>query len=169
MALGLFFLLVLWMFFSLFFWTLKLGISPMPSSKKACQALLSVIPKGYEGKIIDLGCGFGWLCLLLSYRFPEGEVIGYEISPIPFFFAKLMKWVSRKKNLHIIRKDFTQLDQLENCIVYAYQFPKGMKGIEQMSFSKVLLISNTFQAQFPLQKEVPIGDLYASKLYLYHS
>lgn len=60
----------------------------MPSNRKAVRAILQQIPKGFEGKIYDLGSGWGTLAWSCARHCPKAEVIGFEISPIPWLVSK---------------------------------------------------------------------------------
>lgn len=88
------------------FWTLKNGISPMPTSTKVKRVLFEALPKHLEGEIVELGSGWGTLCFPLAKRYPNCRVIGYETSIIPYVVSQLVQLFLKQKNLKFIRKDF---------------------------------------------------------------
>ena len=89
--------------FLLLFFTLKNGISPMPTSLKVRKHLLSLLPELDEGTIVELGSGWGNLIFPLSKKYKKCQVVGYENSPIPYIFSSL---INHSSNLKILRQDF---------------------------------------------------------------
>ena len=122
--------------------TLRYGISPMPSNRKASRAMLSLIPKGHGHPFIDLGSGWGQFAYQLAKQHPDTIVIGYERSLLPYFFSLL---IYRRPNLSFRFKDFTKEELPQNAVFFCYLYPKGMdklgKQIKKIPFE---LISNTF-------------------------
>lgn len=147
--------------------TLQNGISPMPSSKAATQAIISFIPKDYDGTIIDLGSGFGTLALALSKAFPKAQVIGYENSFVPYLVSKIFS----QKNLHFYHQDFLTIKLPPSTIFVTYLFPKGMEALApHLQQTQTTLISNTFAlpGHTPTQTH-RLKDIYNTPIYLYHS
>ena len=64
--------------------TLQTGISPTMSSGKACKAMLASIDRPVNGSLIDLGSGWATLVVALARRYPRHQVIGYELSWLPW-------------------------------------------------------------------------------------
>ena len=81
--------------------TLKTGIPPMPSSKKACQAMLTATEISREGPIIDMGSGWGTLVIAFAKKYPQRQVIGYEVSWIPWMVSMILKKIMRVDNLSL--------------------------------------------------------------------
>jgi hypothetical protein len=55
---------------SIVYYGIRLGITPMPSSRKAVRKIVSLIPEGTNGEIVDLGAGWGSLAYPIAKRFP---------------------------------------------------------------------------------------------------
>lgn len=127
------------------------------------RAMCSLIPAGFQGKIYDLGSGFGTLAYFCARQFPQAQVYGFEISPIPYLLSKI---IFRRKNLHFIKKNFYHEDLRQADIVLCYLFPGGMKKLEELPWKR--LISNTFafSTHSPLST-ITLRDLHQSKIYLY--
>jgi SAM-dependent methyltransferase len=71
------------------------------------KLLESLVPK--QGKIIDLGCGYGFFSNLLGLASPEREVIGIEIS------SRKLKYAPRGvSNVKFVNADITKMD-IEDC------------------------------------------------------
>lgn len=126
--------------------SLKIGISPMPSSKAAQKIILKYAKKSKEETIIDLGSGFGSLAIFLAINLPNKKIIAYELSLIPYLISKFLKSLFKIKNLHIYKKDFLKED-IKNATLVCYLYFKGMKKLEKKLFDENInttIISNTF-------------------------
>jgi len=171
--------------FSIVWSTITLGISPMPSSNKARQAMLKMMDEidleaGTHiktGPIFELGCGWGGLLIPLAKKYPTRDIVGYELSLIPWLVTLLRAKLLSLKNIRLHRRDFLQADLYNSSIVMCYLFPEGMKALEckleQSEFNmdnKNLryLISNNFSlpSHNPI-KTIQLNDLYQSPVYLY--
>ena len=111
--------------------TLHTGISPMPSSTKACRAILKASEQADQGTIIDLGSGWGTLLLALAQKYPERPVIGYELSWLSWIYSQICKTIFCLYNLKILRQNFLAADISEAALLVCYLFPKGMTELQQ--------------------------------------
>jgi len=141
----------------------------MPTSVKVRKTLFSSLPHLKQGKVVDLGSGWGHLIFPLAKRYQTCQVIGYENSPIPYFFSFFMNYAS---NLKIVRKDFLKVSLQDVDLVVCYLFPKMMERLKG-KFKEELkpgtkVISHTFviPGWMPTQI-IKVDDLYCSKIYLY--
>ena len=96
--------------FSVVWFALKIGISPMPSSAKAKRAILTASEAAAEGIIIELGSGWGTLIFALARKYPHRRVIGYEISWLPWLYTYLYKSIFRLHHVEIYRQKFLTAD-----------------------------------------------------------
>jgi len=153
----------------LLFFTLKNGISPMPTSSKVRRELFSLLPNLEKGTIVELGSGWGNLIFPLSKKYTKCQVIGYENSPIPYLFTSLLNNAS---NLKIERHDFFDKSLRDADLVVCYLFPKGMERL-QAKFERELrpgtkVVSNTFAIPgWTPNKIIEAHDIHSSKIYLY--
>jgi hypothetical protein len=69
---------------SVLYSTVKLGISPMPSSKKSYRVIATLIDETSVGTIVDLGSGWGNFVIRIAKQYPHRQVIGYELSLLPW-------------------------------------------------------------------------------------
>ena len=153
-------------------WTIKTGISPMPTSGKAKALLLAAIPKNHSGKIVELGSGWGTLLFPLAKKHPLSTIVGYELSPIPYWFSKLRHCFQPLSNIKIYRKDFFQIPLNEASIVVCYLFPGAMERLknkfDRELVSETLVISNTFAVPgWNPTKVLELNDIYHTKIYIY--
>ena len=157
---------------SLVAWSIKNGISPMPTSFKAKSALLALLPSDLQGKIYELGSGWGTLMLPLARHYPRNMIIGFETSPLPYGFSLIWLKIIPLKNVKIMRQDFFSADLKEASLVVCYLYPGAMKKLKD-KFQKELkpgtfVISNTFSITgWKVERLIEVGDLYHSKIYLY--
>ena len=156
--------------------TVAVGISPMPSSKKARQAMMELIesvePDIEEGAIIDLGSGWGSLVIPLARRYPHRQVVGYEVSLVPWLVTLLMGKLLGIKNLTVSRKNFLTADLSSASILVCYLFSSSMASLEskllESNRGKQYLFSNNFaMPTLKADKMVKINDFYQSPIYQY--
>ncbi|ADI39096.1 putative uncharacterized protein [Waddlia chondrophila 2032/99] len=154
-------------------WTMKNGISPMPSSSKATNAIVFLLPE-IEGTVYELGSGWGHLLFPLCERYPNNPVIGIESSPIPYLFSKILSLFLKKPNLILLRKNFFNHSLADASLIVCYLYPGAMEKLRD-KFQKELhpgttVISNTFAIPgwIPMKTYV-LDDLYRTKIYLYRT
>ncbi len=168
--------------FSIVYSTLTLGISPMPSSKKARQAMVQLSDAlGHEvgietdigvGPLLELGSGWGSLLIPLAKKYPQREVVGFELSIMPWFITLILIKVMGLKNIKVYRKNFLKADLMGASVIFCYLFPGGMKALADKFNSEdawpEFLISNNFSLPSgkPI-KVIELDDVYKSPVYLY--
>lgn len=155
--------------------TWRLGISPMPSSRKAKQAIVHFLKnqprKSYPpGKIYDLGSGWGGILRELGAINIGRPIVGYEGSWIVYWLSKCLSY--RLSKCLIKRQNFFTADLSDAAIIICYLYPKAMSQLQQ-KFRKELqkgtiIISNTFALhEFKPIKVIPLHDIYHSMVYVY--
>lgn len=153
--------------------TLRVGISPMPSSALARRAMLAAAAGAPRGTIIDLGSGWGSLAIRCARAWPERTVIGYELSWVPWLVSMLAKQLLRLHNLELRRADFLQADLGGAAVLLCYLFPRGMHDLAHKLRGEGLhprVISNTFALpSFEPDEVIHLQDLYRSRIYLYRT
>jgi hypothetical protein len=153
--------------------TLRVGISPMPSSRKAWRAMLAAAAIAPEGTIVDLGAGWGTLAIRCARAWPARQVVGYELSWVPWLAATLAKHLLRLHNLELRREDFLKADLSSATVLLCYLFPRGMQALaEKLHRDAVhpMVISNTFALPtFQAHQTIELQDLYRSRVYVYRT
>lgn len=151
--------------------TLKVGISPMPSSSKTRKEILKCCKNTGTGPTYELGCGWGNLLIALAKRYPNRQIVGYELSLLPWFTCLCLIKLFRLHNVQLYWENFFKADLSQVKVIY-YLYPKGMQKLDEKLSSYEIkpdyLISNTFAlpSQQP-QKTIRLEDLYRSPVYLY--
>ena len=170
--------------------TLTLGISPMPSSKQARQAMLLLFDevsskealkestatqiKKEVGPIYELGSGWGSLLIPLAKQYPQRKIVAYELSIMPWLTTIIRVKVLGLKNVTVYRQNFLNADLTEAAVILCYLFPQGMNALEaKIKLSgegarPEYLISNNFSlVSHKAIKTIQLNDLYQSPVYLY--
>ncbi|MBS0623998.1 MAG: methyltransferase [Verrucomicrobia bacterium] len=144
------------------------GISPMPSSRQAVKKILEHVPGDFQGKIIDLGSGFGHLARALAHHCPSAQVEGIEASPLPWFISFCYPHPS---NLSFKKGDFLNYSLDSAQYLVCYLCPSAMVHL-QVKFQQLqpgtVVISNTFA--LPSKKPIwvyHVTDLYYTPIYGY--
>ncbi len=171
---SIFFISLLLAFFSIIIYSLILGISPMPSSRKAKLMMIQLLPKNMEGGIIyELGSGWGGLALLLAKHYPRANVIAFELSPIPYLVSRIRQFLSKRTNLTIVRGNFYDHNLSNAKAVICYLFPDGMKKLapklNKELPEKCTIISNTFALrEWNNSSLFFLDDWAATRIYQYY-
>ncbi len=154
--------------------TLKIGISPMPSSRKAYQTMLSITEVSRtEGPIIDLGSGWGTLVIAFAKKYPQRQIIGYELSWVPWIVSCILKSIFQLNNISLHRKNFLKADLSEAAVLLCYLFPNSMHSLKNKLDEEPgrvkFIVSNTFALPFSQpEKVIQLNDIYRTPIYLYH-
>jgi hypothetical protein len=157
---------------SLIWSTLRLGISPMPTSPSVRRVLLSMISVDLEGEVHELGVGWGTLAFAIAERCPRAKVIAWEASPIPYLFCALRLRLQRRPNLELRFGDFHQADLRHATLVVAYLFTGAMTRLgehfarELAAGSEVLTHTFAWRGRTPTET-AHAPDLYRTPLYRY--
>lgn len=135
---------------SCFWYEKKARISPTPTlpwvRKVIIQELKARLDPEKVYKFAELGCGWGGINLILAKNFPNSSVIGYEISPFPWFFSKIRSFL-KPKQVKIVKKSFFEQDLSGFDAVICYLSPWHMEELKpQLALLKPgsLVISNAF-------------------------
>ena len=152
---------------SLIYWTIKLGIGPTPTSSKVQATLQEMLPESVSGDVVELGSGWGQLLKVLVKRYPKNKVIGYERSPIPFYYSKCFFKKASIRKQNFFREGFS-----DTGLLVCYLYPKAMHRVEQEIVPLLpegsWIVTHTFA--LPGLTPVRVGrsnDLYRTPVYLY--
>lgn len=164
-------------------YTVKTGISPVPSGPAAVAAMLSLATgplerrlrqEGRDGRalVVDLGAGWGGLSFALARRFPRARVVGYEVSPLPWLVARLRLVLRPTPNLRFERRDFMAAPLGGAALVTCYLGPGAMARLrpklEAELASGCQVVSNSFAVPgWAADRVRRADDLYAVPVYRY--
>ena len=128
--------------------TLRLGISPYPTPRTIREALIVSLPALPQGKIYELGSGWGGLARALARRFPDRMVVAYEAALIPYLFSKSIQWLVPCRNLRIYHRNFLRELLEDAALVCCYLYPGAMRQLSSKFRSELrpgtMIVSHTF-------------------------
>ena len=157
---------------SVIVYTLRYGISPMPTSPRVRRVLLELLPDDPGGPVAELGAGWGTLAFPLARRWPERAVTAYEISPVPWLFMRCRQAVTPCRNLRVLRRNFFAEDLRGTALVVCYLYPDAMSRLrakfEAELPSGAVVLTHTFAVPgWVPETAVRAPDLYRTPVYLY--
>jgi hypothetical protein len=157
---------------SIVYWSIRNGISPMPTSPRVAAKLLEALPEKVKGTVFELGSGWGSLAFPLAEKYPLNCIKAYESSPVPYYFSRLRLWIFPHANLQIHRRDFFEAPLGEAALIVCYLYPGAMQRLKD-KFERELapgthIVSNTFAVPgWTALKTIDTGDIYGSKIFVY--
>ena len=157
---------------SIVWFTWRTGIAPMPTTPRACRAMLAATQDAPAGDVVDLGSGWGTLAIAFARQHPQRRVIGYEMSWLPWAASVTLARALRLRNLSFRRADFLHADLSQAGVLLCFLFPRGMQAVAQRlrhgDCPRALVVSNTFALPgFAPAAVVSLDDLYRTKVYVY--
>jgi hypothetical protein len=152
-------------------YTVRTGISPVPTSRPARAVMLAALPERIDGPIAELGAGIGTLALPLARAHPDTEVRAYELSPLPWLVLRL-RALAGPPNLRIERGDFFRTPMHDVRLVVTYLYPGAMARLRPKLEAELppgaLVLSNTFAVPgWTPERSLPVGGALQTRVYLY--
>ena len=159
-------------------YTIRTGISPVPTTPRVAAEIFaacppeSLIPPEAGNVVYELGSGWGNLAMALAKRFPERAVVGYELSPLPWLVSRLLLRLRPRPNLALHRADFMAADLSDAALVVCYLYPGAMRRLreklERELPADALVVSNAFLVPGWQPNSVRhAADQYETAVYLY--
>ncbi len=90
------------------------GVPPMSASAAEAADVVALLKQeGLAGPVViyDLGAGWGALVMALARAFPDAQIRGIELSPLPYWVARLR--TRSLPNVSLKRGDFFKADLAE--------------------------------------------------------
>lgn len=103
------------------------GVPPQSSSAAEAPEVVALLKQaGLSGAAVvyELGCGWGSLVIALARAFPEAQIRGIEISPLPYWVARFR--TRHLQNVHLRRGNFYDNDLTDAHAVTCYLMIKPM-------------------------------------------
>jgi hypothetical protein len=131
----------------LFWSTYRTQVPFYPSRLPAWRAVAELLPQDRSIRFIDIGSGFGGLVMHLADARREGNFVGIEIAPLPWFVSALLG-LARRSNANFVRGDYTTIDFAFYDVVFAYLSPAAMATLWKKASTEMragsLLLSYEF-------------------------
>lgn len=159
------------------FFQQRTGVSPMPTVPVVRRALLSHIPADFEGKLVELGSGWGGIAFKAARMYPKAQIIGVEYSPFPYAFARAKLFLRNtfgrgQKNLRLVRGDFFEMPMWHTDVVICYLSNGHMKQLEPKLRKELpqgaMVISSTFHMPHWQPESVQdLSGMWDTKIFVY--
>jgi hypothetical protein len=157
---------------NILWYSYRYGITPTPTSFKVQKEIVALLPKHINGRIVELGSGWGSLTAALARFYPGQQIEAYEISLIPYYFSKVFFYLINLKNIKEERRNFFEMSLKESSLIVCYLYPGAMEKL-QVKFEQELstgtyILSHTFAVPGwkPLQVSY-VKDIYLTPIFLY--
>ena len=152
-------------------WTsLRVGISPMPSSSAAINAMVELLGPGPHTALVDLGSGWGQLCGACALRW-RAPTTGYELSYLPYLWSSARSSIAKDPLVRFHRDDFSHVDLSQYSGIVCYLYPEAMSRLAvrcRSLPSGTVIVSNTFRLPgWEPERVVHLDDLYRTPIYRY--
>jgi hypothetical protein len=152
--------------------TLRLGISPVPTSAGVRRALLQMLPASLDGEVHELGAGWGGLALALADARPRARVIAWEASWVPWAVFRVRLWLRPRANLTLVRADLFGADLSRAQAVVCYLWTGAMQRLSAKLQAELpdgaAVLSHTFALRGWTPAETrTVDDLYRTPVYRY--
>lgn len=158
----------------------KTKVSVFPSMPGVRNAIVSILQKDISARdlnenytVLDLGSGSGQLTWQIARSFPHVQVVGIELSYIPWLRSVLRQKIFGPENLSYLRKDFWNYDISKFQAIVTYLPGRIMEKVgeklRQELQTGTIVVANTF----PLKAgwtPLTIEELHApfkTNLYIY--
>lgn len=130
------------------------------------QKMLAQMEFAADDKILDVGCGAGWLCGLLAEKAPQGQVIGMDVSDE--MIRRARQFYADRVNLMFIIAGVDDIPWHNNffnqavSVESAYYWPDPSRGLREIG--RVLQPSGTVWILINLYQENVSAHQWAEKL-----
>lgn len=147
---------------SLFYSGWRNGITPMPSSRKAKDALVRAtveelrLIRTNPAVVVEAGSGWGGVALDLASRLPQARVHGYENSLLPYLISRLRAQLAAYSNLHLHFGDYRRARLASSDILVCYLFPGGMQDIARLIHQPVVKLQDRTNRSLPVEHTGPV-------------
>ena len=152
--------------------TLVTKASPLPTSRAVRETMLAMLPNAINGPIYELGSCWGGLARALARRYPETPVLAFEVSPLPWAFARVLHAFGGPGNVTFSLGDFLKADLSDAALVACYLPGPAMEKLKPKLAAELppgaLVLSNTFAIRdWQPVDEKTAPDQHLSRVYLY--
>lgn len=128
-------------------------ISPTPSlpaiRQKAIAMLAEITDRKGVYNIADLGSGWGGMLMKLARAYPCSRVTGYEISPFPFLFSRVVSLFFLNR-MNVSQQDFWSRDWAGFDIIFCYLSRYHMDRLKENA-SKLQSGAIIISCSFPIE------------------
>lgn len=133
------------------------------SSDQAIHDSLTLAGLKKGDNFLDLGCGRGD-ALLVAARDFGANAVGYEVSPLPYFLARIRTW--RYPQVKVYRRNLIKAaHELKKAnAVYLYLLNSVLDKIENWLFKNITIDAKIVSLAFQFKKHKPVKTVSTTNL-----
>jgi len=153
---------------------LRTGVPTVTSAKAAQRQIADYLSHEPNIKTIyELGSGKGNMVMCLASNLPQAHVRGFEISILPFIFARAWRlFVGAKKRIDFYLVDFRKIDLRPADVVVTYLMPAVMKKLKPKFIKELkpgaLIVSVSFSIpDWQPHKILKAANLSKTRTFIY--
>lgn len=125
------------------------GVPPLSSNAAEAADVVALLRQAALAKraiVYELGCGWGSLVIALALAFPEAQIRGIELSPFPYWIARVR--TRKLPNVLLYRANFYKHDLRDahavTCYLMMKPMPKLAEFLDSILESGTPVVSLTF-------------------------
>ncbi len=168
-------LFLLLIFFAIFYSTqfyniLFRGFAPyINTNQQTINTIISEINIIDQATVYELGCGNAGFLQLLSKKYPQTKLIGFEYAWLPWLIANTQIKLRGIKNIQILHKNFFMFDLKKANVIYCYLNPASMQKLKEKFLAECPSHTQIISNQFPIPGWTPkkIINNNKNKIYFY--
>lgn len=161
------------------YYTLRTGVPTFPSMPVAREKIIALLQadmavRRTQGKykIYDLGSGSGQLSWHIARALPEAEVVGIELSFLPWLRATVWQKLTGQRNLRYLRVDFWSMPVRDADAVLTYLMeaimPRVAAKLRAELRPRTLVICNKFALPgWQPEQTLPLQSAFSKRLLVY--
>jgi len=158
MILSLVFLIVILLVFGTMIFAGWSAAPWLPSFKKDLTLAVSAAGIKPGETVYDLGCGDGRFLFDAAKRTQAGRIIGFEISLLPYLYAKVKTLIFKDKRIKVRYQNFFKADFGQADVIYCFLLPKTMKKLKSKLWREMKPGSRLVSYVFSLPGAEPAGE-----------
>lgn len=169
----LFFLIIVLAFVIVMFFVLVITKVPyVKTPKKILNIILNEINLKPDNVVCELGCGNARFLIKVEKKF-GAETIGYELSPWPYFLARLNIFINKSKT-KIFNKNFYKENLAYADVIFCFLISNVMPKVQAQLEKQLKKGAQVISFAFPIHAWQPTKVISpnpenkkASKIYFY--
>ena len=110
-------------------------VPPVSSSRAIRKQVIELLNLKPDQTFFDLGSAYGKILVEASKKYPQAEVVGFEVSPFFYFITKI-KLLAARSTAKIYLKNFYKTDFSKSDVFYAYLWPSVMHKVQDKFFKE---------------------------------
>ena len=125
----------------------------VPTSKRVINYIVNLANLKKGEKVYDLGCGDGRF-LFEAQKITQTTAKGFEMAPIPYFWARIRQLISKAK-VKIAMTNFFYINLKDADVIYCYLAPEAMTKLSTKFQNECKKGTRIYSHTFPIHSMEP--------------